>query len=197
MQQDTHAFVLTKNDKKKSKDNEDHTMDIPTHFQVELLAQTMDRLRICRPTLPPLIPLCRIYRHDSVRQVGPRRSALKKTFLFDGYLQEKGSFLLSLKGPSGADIPLTEDVISSWDPLWQDVNTKFEESLLTNPDWSDLHNRMFLCWDGNHRLQAWTEAIQENFRLDLSKHICVGASFISVGPSDELPLIGALNRLNR
>eukprot|EP00249_Psilotum_nudum_P036666 c8326_g1_i1 orf=3-452(-) len=150
----------------------------------------MERLRIKRPTPPPLIPLCRMYCHDSVRQVRPRRSTLKKTFISDGYLEEKGSFVLSLNGTSGVTIPVTNEIISSWDPLWQDVNTKFEDSLTLNEAWRDFKHQMFLCWDGNHRAQAWMEVINETFRFDMAKHIQVRASFISIAPTDEIPLIG-------
>lgn len=72
-----------KKEKQPSKDEE--YLQIPTHFQVELLPQTMDRLRIKRATPPPHIPLCRVYIHDG----GPRRSTLKTTFIADGYLEEK------------------------------------------------------------------------------------------------------------
>lgn len=65
-------------------------------FQVDMLSVSMDRLRVHRATPPPLIPLCRILSHKSIRTIGKERLRLKRIFKEDGYLMEKGDFILSL-----------------------------------------------------------------------------------------------------
>lgn len=183
--------------KKKGKSQDDEISAIPQNFHVEMLSATMKRLRMVRNTPPPAIPLCRVYIHESVRQVGPLKKVLKTTFRMDGYLEEKGAFVLSLQGVGGVSVKVNDEIKATWDSIWTEVNDSFERELANNEDWADLSGKMFLCWDENHRTKAWIEEIAESFRFDREKHISVKATFIHVSPSDSMPLLTALNRINK
>eukprot|EP00249_Psilotum_nudum_P000097 c10354_g1_i1 orf=113-364(+) len=76
-------------------------------------------------------------------------------------------------------IPLAKEKMSSWDHLWKEVNDEFEKGLKDNTNWKDLSGKMFICWDGNHRLHGWKKEIHENFMHDKQMHICVLATFIA------------------
>lgn len=84
-----------------------------------------------------------------------------------------------------------------WDPIWEKLSFDFDALVSADPSWSDMQGRMFICWDGNHRLVAWMEAIHEEFACDISKHVSIRASFIQPDVETGMELLSSMNRINR
>lgn len=99
--------------------------------------------------------------NEAVRPIREDLSYLKEEFRKYGYLESKGSFILSCTSMDGNQIEVSPEIISDWDPMWHAVNDEFEADLGSNPEWSHLSNKMFFVWDGNNRLRAFMSKIKE------------------------------------
>lgn len=166
-------------------------------FHLDMLSATLNELRLHRPTPPPLIPLCRVYQNTTIRTVGSDRLRLKRTYKTEGYIMEKGDFILSMTTSSNKKILVRDHKKTLWDPIWEKMSNDFDEQVSVDPHWQDMVGCMFICWDGNHRLQGWMEAIYEDFSLDCSRHVCIRASFIHPTPEGEMQLLSSMNRINK
>ncbi|MCO5550972.1 hypothetical protein L7F22_004467 [Adiantum nelumboides] len=106
-----------------------------THKSADILAST--RLFSCFECPP--IPLCRLYPYARVRGLRDDLSGLKLAFAKEGYMQEKGSFIVSFWTCQKKEkIMMTDEVTKEWDPIWVEVNEEFENELQSNPKLSDL-----------------------------------------------------------
>ncbi|KAJ7546769.1 hypothetical protein O6H91_08G053900 [Diphasiastrum complanatum] len=169
---------------------------VPISFHVDMLSATLNHLKITRLTPPPLIPLCRIITNSAIRIIGSRILKWKDVYKTEGYLMGRGDFVLSLTTAKGSPIFVKDYVKTLWDPTWEKLSAEFDEMVLHDPNWSDMHGCMFLCWDGNHRLAGWMEAIHEDFMHDISKHAMVRATFIQPTKEGEMQLLASMNRIN-
>lgn len=170
---------------------------VPLTFHLDMLSNTMALLRVNRETPPPLIPLCRILSHRAIRTIGKQRLRMKRLFKEDGYLMEKGDFILSMATPTGQSVLVKDHVKALWDPIWEQLSSEFDEAISHDTCWSDMQGRMFICWDGNHRVVGWMEAIHEDFSCDMSRHVLVRASFIEPDVQSGMALLSSMNRINR
>ena len=100
--------------------------------------------------MPPLIPLCRCVVNENVRELRWDLSLLKRVLEDEGYLQMKGSFILSTAMPDETTKDVDENIIKMFNKNWCFVNKEFEKELKTNDKWSVLSNKMFFVLEGNH-----------------------------------------------
>ena len=84
----------------------------------------------------------------------------------------------------------------TWDPIWLDINSKFEEEIAFREDLAMLKGRMFYVWEENHRTMAWMTCIKERWQHDHAKHIRVLCTIIDPSKVSELMLLSCLQQLN-
>ncbi|MCO5584226.1 hypothetical protein L7F22_038150 [Adiantum nelumboides] len=113
----------------------------------------------------PPIPLCRLIPYARVKGLRDDVSGLKAAFGKEGYIQEKGAFIVFLWNCQKEKILILDKIINKWDAIWKDINDEFEQELSKPMQLKDMSNHMFYVWEGNHWIVAWMDAIQE--RIDL------------------------------
>ncbi|MCO5605170.1 hypothetical protein L7F22_059350 [Adiantum nelumboides] len=86
----------------------------------------------------PPIPLSRLIPYARVRRLRDDVSGLKAAF---------------------------DEIINKWDAIWKDINDEFKQELSKSVQLKNMSNYTFYVWEGNHRIVAWIDAIQE--RIDL------------------------------
>jgi hypothetical protein len=89
-------------------------------------------------------------------------------FVSCGCLEGNGVFYVSMEDNEGRTKAVSEEIVASWSDNWRSVNAKFEQLLQNDVDLQQFPNRMFMVWDGNHRLQAWLSIINEDHSQDIS-----------------------------
>lgn len=188
-------------------------------------ADVLQSTRIFSCFICPPVPLCRLIPYARVRGLRDDLSGLKAAFAKEGYMQEKGAFIISLwtfkreqtlvTGELGHllvllkfdvlyyqelnDIPcfvFEDEIKEHWDPLWREINEEFELELKCQPKFGELSNHMFYVWEGNHRTLAWTEAIREKFSTSKEKHCRVLCTIIDPTKVPEIALLSSLQRMN-
>ncbi|MCO5559274.1 hypothetical protein L7F22_012870 [Adiantum nelumboides] len=84
----------------------------------------------------PPIPLCKLIPYARVRGLRDDVSGLKAAFGKEGYMQEKGAFIVYLWNCRKEKISISDDIKNKWDAIWKDINDEFEQELLK----VDLYN---------------------------------------------------------
>ena len=72
--------------------------------------------------------------------------------MIDGYMEGNGFFFVELEDNHGHTNDVTSSVVAKWSTEWKEVNDEFEKKLLADDDLKIFSNKMFMVWDGNHRL---------------------------------------------
>ena len=115
------------------------------------------------------IPLCRMI---SLLIVQPFLKNdvlnLASHFVSCGYLEGNGVFYVSMEDNKGRTKAVTNESIATWSKNWTSVNAKFENLLQGDDDLHVFLGKMFMVWDGNHRLQAWLPIINNDHGHDRS-----------------------------
>ena len=142
------------------------------------------------------IPLCRMMPLPVVRPYLKNDvSQLAIHFMIDGYMEGNGFFYVALEDNHGHTKDVTPNVVANWSSEWKEVNDEFEKKLLADEDLKIFSNKMFMDWDGNHRLQAWMPIIEEFHTHDINWHFCVEG--VILDPKGDVPsVIAALHEVN-
>ncbi|MCO5612454.1 hypothetical protein L7F22_066721 [Adiantum nelumboides] len=140
---------------KKTKHSRQMGKRVPLGIMNDVLSQFYVK---CRSS-PLLVPLCRLVPHEAVRFALDEASWLIPSFDTAAYLESMGSFLVSIKGPSGELMPITTQNLEEWDPIWIQKSAEFDKSLWR--EWQDLKGQKFLVWDGKYRLKTWLKHIKD------------------------------------
>ena len=142
------------------------------------------------------IPLCRMMPLPVVRPFLKNDvSQLATHFMMDGYMEGNGFFYVALQDNHGHTNDVTPTVLSKWSSEWKEVNEEFERKLLADDDLKIFSNKMFMVWDGNHRLQAWMPIIEQFHKHDINWHFCVEG--VILDPRGDVPsTIAALHEVN-
>ena len=142
------------------------------------------------------IPLCRMMPLPVVRPYLKNDvSQLATHFMSDGYMEGNGFFYVALQDNHGHTNDVTPTVLAKWSSEWKEVNEEFERKLLADDDLKIFSNKMFMVWDGNHRLQAWMPIIEQFHTHDINWHFCVEG--VILDPRGDVPsVIAALHEVN-
>jgi hypothetical protein len=116
-------------------------------------------------------------------------------FVSYGYLEGNGIFYVSMEDYDGRTRAVTDEVVATWSENWVAVNAEFEQLLQSDDDLRVFSGKMFMVWDGNHRLQAWLPIINDDHGQDQSWHFSV-ESIILVVNGDVASLVAALHDVN-
>jgi hypothetical protein len=87
---------------------------------------------------------------------------------------------------------VTDEVVATWSENWVAVNAEFDQLLQSDDDLRVFSGKMFMVWDGNHRLQAWLPIINDDHGQDQSWHFSV-ESIILVVNGDVASLVATLH----
>ena len=142
------------------------------------------------------IPLCRMISLPIVRPYLKNDvMSLAAHFVSCGYLEGNGVFYVALENNEGKTMDVTPDIISTWSDHWVQVNAQFEEQLNLDEDLRVFSGKMFMVWDGNHRLQAWLPIINNEHENDITWHYAV-ESIVLVVNGDVAGMLTALHEVN-
>ena len=130
-----------------------HSRHLGSRVPLGLMHEVLGQFFVRKKLPPPLVPLCRLVPHEAVRFASDSASWLIPSFDQAAYLENMGTFLVSVAGPSGNAMPVTSQNQEEWGPIWRQKNIEFEKAL--GKEWQILKGKKFLVWDGNHRLKTW------------------------------------------
>ena len=144
-------------------------------------------------SLHPPLPHDASSRGETVPQ--ERRLSTCNSF-YDGWLHGRvWFFLCGIGGHHGHTNDVTPSVVAKWSTEWKEVNDEFEKKLLADDDLKIFSGKMFMVWDGNHRLQAWMPIIEQFHAHDINWHFCVES--VILDPKGDVPsVIAALHEVN-
>jgi hypothetical protein len=136
---------------------------------------------------PFYVPLCRMVALPKVRPVQEVDvCALQKQFE-GGYIDGDRAFYISLYDDTENTQDVSSEIVDSWDAHWQSANERFEEFLLSRPEYSGFRGKMFFVWDGNHRLNAWMRFITDVHPTDPTWHYAV--STVVLNPKGQISVL--------
>jgi len=134
------------------------------------------------------LPLVRPYLKNDVLNLATH-------FMKCGYMEGNGFFYVTLENNFSATVDVTPEISDHWSPSWKKVNESFEKMLLEDVDLKVFSNKMFMVWDGNHRLQAWLPIIDQDHSNDICWHYSVDS--IILDPKEDVPsVLIALHEVN-
>jgi hypothetical protein len=111
------------------------------------------------------------------------------------YMEGNVVFYVALENNEGKTMVVTPDIIASWSDHWVQANAQFEKELSSDDDLRVFSRKMFMVWDGNHRLQAWLPIINNEHQNDPSWHYAV-ESIILIVKGDVVGMLTALHEVN-
>ncbi|MCO5613200.1 hypothetical protein L7F22_067476 [Adiantum nelumboides] len=144
----------------------------------------------------PPIHLCRLIPYARFRGLCDDLLGLKIAFAREGYVAEKGAFIVSIWTRDKEVSIVDESIQRDWDPIWHEVNKEFEADLVLKPELQELMGHMFYVWEGNHRTMTWTSTIKECFKETKVKHCRVLCIIIDPTRVSEIALPTSLQRMN-
>ena len=95
-------------------------------------------------------------------------SQLATHFMTHGYMEDNDFFYVTLEDNHGHINDVTSSVVAKWSTEWKVVNEEFDNAFFTDNDLRIFSNKMFMVWDGNHRLQAWLPIIEQFHTHDIN-----------------------------
>jgi hypothetical protein len=141
------------------------------------------------------IPLCRLRCLPLVRPVNDVDVARLENEFVMGYRDGDRAMYVSIYNNLDEVLHVSDDIKSSWSPLWQEANAEFDAILQRDADLASFVDKMFYVWEGNHRLTAWMRHISSHHPLDKDWHISVDC--IVVDPRNCTALfLNAMNDIN-
>ena len=116
-------------------------------------------------------------------------------FVACGYMDGNGVFYVALENNEGKTMDVTQNIIGSWSDYWVRAIDAFEKILQTDEDLKVFSGKMFMVWDGNHRLQAWLPIIYRDHTHDPTWHYAVESIILDV-KGDIATMLAALHEVN-
>jgi hypothetical protein len=116
-------------------------------------------------------------------------------FVACGYMEGNGVFYVALENNEGKTLDVTPNIVASWSDKWVQANAQFEEELSSDDDLRVFSGKMFMVWDGNHRLQVWLPIINNEHKDDPSWYHAVESIILVVG-GDIAGMLTALYEVN-
>ena len=117
---------------------------------------------------------------------------LATDFIACGYMEGNGVFYVALENNKGNTINVTNSNIESQNENWVRANDAFEKILQTREDFKVFYGKMFMLWDGNHRLQAQLPNINRDYTHDPAWHYVVENIILDV-KGDITTILAALH----
>ncbi|MCO5611907.1 hypothetical protein L7F22_066166 [Adiantum nelumboides] len=144
----------------------------------------------------PPVPLCRLIPYARVQGLRSDVSGLKATFAREGYIKEKGAFIVSISTCLMKETLVTGCYYFLLGPYLERCECWFEDELASQPQLESLSQKMFYVWEGNHRTVAWQDAIMEMFSTQREKYCRVLCTIIDPTKVFEIALLTSLQRMD-
>ena len=80
---------------------------------------------------------------------------------------------VALENNEGKTIDVTNSIVEFWTENWVRANDAFKKILQTDEDFKVFFGKIFMVWDGKHRLQAWLLIINRDHTYDPVWHYVV------------------------
>lgn len=142
------------------------------------------------------IPLCRMLSLPVVKPFLKNDVMnLAAHFVTCGYMEGNAVFYVALENNDGNTVDVTDAIIESWSANWVRANDAFEKELQKDDDLRIFSGKMFMVWDGNHRLQAWLPIINRDHAHDYTWHFAVESIVLDV-KGDVATMLAALHEVN-
>jgi hypothetical protein len=143
------------------------------------------------------IPLCRMVPFPVVRPfLKDDVMNLAAHFVACGYMEGNRVFYVALENNEGKTMNVIPDIMAlNWSNNWVKENVEFEEELNSDDDLRVFSGKMFMVWDGNHRLQAWLPIINNEHKNYPTWHFAV-ESIILVVNGDIVGILTTLHEVN-
>ena len=109
--------------------------------------------------------------------------------LFKDIGKVEAFFYVSLEDKDGKMVYVTPTIQESW-------SARFEEELNADDDLKIFSKKMFMVWDGNHRLKAWLPIINREHAHDPDWHYAVESIVLTI-KGDVASAIAMLHHVNR
>lgn len=119
------------------------------------------------------IPLCRMIPMPIVRPTLDCDITLLEQQFVHGYEEGARVFYVSISDEESQSSIFTDEEKSTWGPLWNLVNDKFNTHLLSEPALKHLVDYKFFVCDGNHRRIAWMNHINRLHKSEIDWHYAV------------------------
>jgi hypothetical protein len=141
------------------------------------------------------IPLCRLQCLPLVRPISEVDVVRLQNEFIMGYREGDRVMYVLPYNNLGEVLHVSDDIRTSWSPLWQEASDVLDSMLQDDSDLSYLVGKMFFVWEGNHRLTAWQRHIIKHHSMDKDWHISVDC--IVVDPrSCTAVFLNAMNDIN-
>lgn len=151
------------------------------------------------PKVPPKIPLCRLKLMQLVRTLQVHSSAiarLKSRFEMHGYIEDAPKFYVQMVDENGVDLVVTQEIRDAWDPTWVVQNQTFEAECDKDPAFAIPRDRMFVVFDGNHRLFCWMQ-VASKYPSEFKYHPRVVCLILKGNKDTFLEVEAAMHELNK
>ena len=142
--------------------------------------------------LLPRIPLCRLLPNPTIRTNDDHIEALIESIEKREYQPTMATFIITESFPGKGPIPMDRRTCSGFD---LSLGVEFDDILETIPEWRHMVEKMWIVYDGNHRLRAWNEYSRRLRDRDLiPKVICTVVRFSIEEEAEFLMVLRIVNK---
>ena len=96
------------------------------------------------------IPICRLEPLSLIRPILEFDVQLLENEFLSGYKKDDRVLYVSIVNDCGESLCVTEDKLRFCDPIWQQVNDVFEQSLSQYEDLKVFKGKIFWIWEGDN-----------------------------------------------
>ncbi len=143
--------------------------------------------------LLPRVPLCRLFSNPAIRTNDDCVLELTNSIAETGYQPTMARFIISEALPGQECIPFDRRGVRGRELV---MSARFDDEIRSISELQHMEEKMFVVWDGNHRLHAWREwALQE--KLDEDNTPRVECTLVGLGPHEMAEFLLVLGMINR
>lgn len=143
--------------------------------------------------LPP-VPISKLKINPTIRTSDDQCEILQRSFIANyGYQPSLGEFIVSESYPGEQP----QDIHYHHCPgALMEVGMAFDDTLRANQRWSHMADKCFIVWDGNHRVKAWMDHLNnmDTNEEDVPLVYCRVIKFEATEIPDLMVILSAINK---
>lgn len=143
----------------------------------------------------PRIPLCRLLPNPCIRTNDDEVESLKASMVNNAYQPTMAGLIVTECMPGEEPIPIDRRSLGSVGYELR-ISAEFDEKLIATDVWKHMEEKMFIVWDGNHRLRAWQEWASEN-KIPSDDRPLVECRVVRLLPNELAEFLMVLRIVNR
>ena len=173
--------------------NEPLSDDFGSLVDSHISAGWIDAHTMAHSHLLPRVPLCRLLANPAIRTNDDCVADLVTSVAERGYQPTMSRFIISEAFPGQEPLPFDRRGVQGRELI---MSAHFDDELRTINELQHMEEKMFVVWDGNHRLNAWKEwALRE--KLDEHTTPRVECTIISFSPHEMAEFLLVLGMINK